>query len=340
MLNYLKKAANAVHDWALPHCDKCGKRAFPHNHCSLCDAICGENRADEIKENYSQHGRTDSRVSNASFVCDTCFISRELAKCEKTGIIFNKSANKLDEFYGSKLFQNMAPYHPSSRISDALSEEGLAIIVREHTELQGRLRNWAGCSKQDFLRGHRIINEIGLIREDDDHDDPAEVEEALKWHCVQIGGNGLIKFFWDKHVRHHEEEYVAGYGNKGNPYYRTRRWTTAHFSGHAVAVVAEPTSVSSKRGDSGGNGGWGRRDGPKGPPPGGPAIGTEAYYASILGLKGKCSREDVKSAYRRLMADYHPDKVAHLGSELRELALKKAKALNEAYEFFRKKYKI
>jgi DnaJ-domain-containing protein 1 len=38
------------------------------------------------------------------------------------------------------------------------------------------------------------------------------------------------------------------------------------------------------------------------------------------------------------MAEYHPDKVANLGSKLRELAEEEAKKINAAYEFFRTKY--
>jgi DnaJ like chaperone protein len=37
------------------------------------------------------------------------------------------------------------------------------------------------------------------------------------------------------------------------------------------------------------------------------------------------------------MKEYHPDKVAALGVELRELAEAKAKAINSAYEKLRKR---
>ena len=38
------------------------------------------------------------------------------------------------------------------------------------------------------------------------------------------------------------------------------------------------------------------------------------------------------------MKDYHPDKVASLADEFRELADEKSKILNEAYDFFKKKF--
>ena len=52
----------------------------------------------------------------------------------------------------------------------------------------------------------------------------------------------------------------------------------------------------------------------------------------VLGVGRHASPEVVKAAYRARMAEYHPDKVAHLGAELRALAEKKAKAIQAAYE--------
>ena len=38
------------------------------------------------------------------------------------------------------------------------------------------------------------------------------------------------------------------------------------------------------------------------------------------------------------MKEYHPDKVSNMAEELQELALKRTKEINEAYEYFKKKY--
>lgn len=68
---------------------------------------------------------------------------------------------------------------------------------------------------------------------------------------------------------------------------------------------------------------------------------NELEMSKILGL----SRDDlddfskIKSTYRSAIAQYHPDKVSALGTEIREVAEKKAKEINQAYEFFRKKFK-
>jgi DnaJ-domain-containing protein 1 len=37
------------------------------------------------------------------------------------------------------------------------------------------------------------------------------------------------------------------------------------------------------------------------------------------------------------MSQYHPDKVAHLGTELQDLATKKAQEFNKAYDMLRGK---
>lgn len=56
----------------------------------------------------------------------------------------------------------------------------------------------------------------------------------------------------------------------------------------------------------------------------------------ILEIDPQVSNEDVKKAYRRMANKYHPDKVAHLGDELRVLAEDKFKALNDAYQEIKK----
>jgi DnaJ-domain-containing protein 1 len=69
-------------------------------------------------------------------------------------------------------------------------------------------------------------------------------------------------------------------------------------------------------------------------------IRDEKYYGSILGLKGRVTPTDVKQKYRELCAQYHPDKVSHLGPKLRAVADIEMKAINEAYEYFKNKYNM
>ena len=60
----------------------------------------------------------------------------------------------------------------------------------------------------------------------------------------------------------------------------------------------------------------------------------------VLGLSGNITRDDVRKKYRDLAAKYHPDHVYHLGDKLKETAAREMKEINEAFEYFKKKYGI
>ena len=66
----------------------------------------------------------------------------------------------------------------------------------------------------------------------------------------------------------------------------------------------------------------------------------ERYYAKVLGFQGPVTIDDVKHRYKELVLQYHPDKANHLGPELKKLAEQKTREINEAYEYFKKKYRI
>lgn len=52
----------------------------------------------------------------------------------------------------------------------------------------------------------------------------------------------------------------------------------------------------------------------------------------ILGLDENSSNEEIKKAYRELVAKYHPDKVEHLGDEFKNFAHEKFVEIKNAYE--------
>jgi len=64
---------------------------------------------------------------------------------------------------------------------------------------------------------------------------------------------------------------------------------------------------------------------------------NEDRYYEVLGLKPGATPEEIKSAYRKLSMQYHPDKVAHLGEEFRKVAEEKMKEINEAYQYLKKR---
>jgi DnaJ domain len=53
------------------------------------------------------------------------------------------------------------------------------------------------------------------------------------------------------------------------------------------------------------------------------------YHRGILEVPASASRDEIREAYRQRMREYHPDKVAHVGSDLRNLPESKAKRINE-----------
>jgi len=61
--------------------------------------------------------------------------------------------------------------------------------------------------------------------------------------------------------------------------------------------------------------GWSRRD-----------------HYTVLEIAPGATKEEIKSAYRRLAAQYHPDKVQHLGEEFQVLAEARFKEIQQAYE--------
>jgi DnaJ like chaperone protein len=62
---------------------------------------------------------------------------------------------------------------------------------------------------------------------------------------------------------------------------------------------------------------------------------TDSSY-KILEIEPSASDEDVKKAYRKMAVKYHPDKVSHLGDEIRKSADEKFARVNEAYNKIKK----
>ncbi len=54
---------------------------------------------------------------------------------------------------------------------------------------------------------------------------------------------------------------------------------------------------------------------------------------TILGVARHATQEEIRAAYRRAVAQYHPDKVSHLGQEFQELAHQKLIAIQQAYDY-------
>lgn len=54
-------------------------------------------------------------------------------------------------------------------------------------------------------------------------------------------------------------------------------------------------------------------------------------WHEVLGVSPDATQEQIVSAYRARMSEYHPDKAANLGPDIRALAEQRAKEINAAY---------
>jgi preprotein translocase subunit Sec63 len=62
-----------------------------------------------------------------------------------------------------------------------------------------------------------------------------------------------------------------------------------------------------------------------------PAGGSWDPWA-VLGLPPGAGRDEIVHAYRERLKEYHPDRVADLGSELREVAHRRTVEIQRAYD--------
>ncbi len=62
---------------------------------------------------------------------------------------------------------------------------------------------------------------------------------------------------------------------------------------------------------------------------------NDANY-KILEVEPTATDDEIKKAYRRMAIKYHPDKVTHLGDDIRKTAEEKFQRVNQAYEKIKK----
>ena len=61
----------------------------------------------------------------------------------------------------------------------------------------------------------------------------------------------------------------------------------------------------------------------------------ESAY-QVLGVESSATNEEIKKAYRKMALEHHPDKVGHLGEDIRKAAEEKFSQINVAYEKIKK----
>lgn len=72
-----------------------------------------------------------------------------------------------------------------------------------------------------------------------------------------------------------------------------------------------------------------------GVPPGAtPSTKLDPY--AVLEIAPGASQDEIQTAYRARMSEYHPDKVAHLGEELQRLAHNRSVEIQQAYKHLKR----
>lgn len=61
-------------------------------------------------------------------------------------------------------------------------------------------------------------------------------------------------------------------------------------------------------------------------------------WHKILEVSPTATADEIKRSYKTLMGQYHPDKVATLGEEIRAVAERKSKDINGAYRYAMERY--
>ena len=82
---------------------------------------------------------------------------------------------------------------------------------------------------------------------------------------------------------------------------------------------------------AGASAGANQRNQARGDPPRPPPQTAMPWYV-VLDVDRSASRAEITAAYRSRISQYHPDKVARMGPEIRALAEKKSAEINAAYE--------
>lgn len=79
-----------------------------------------------------------------------------------------------------------------------------------------------------------------------------------------------------------------------------------------------------------------RRRSPRPPPAAAPGNADVDWAYRVFGLPEDASDAQIDRAYRKLMGQYHPDRVAGAAPELQKIAERKSREINAAYDRIQK----
>ncbi|TPG55485.1 J domain-containing protein [Roseomonas nepalensis] len=308
------------------HCQFCDRDSETSFESTLFDGTpeAAEDRRlrEKLVKSQQIHGYELKDFDADRPVCAECLKSRLFFRCSATGGLFPARLNRIRSF-DELPKATLVPLTPYAAVAHYLSPDGFALVLKEVVRITSLLNMGIKRSRRDTVPGQTIVK---VIRKLATHRRTASPEEAaiqLDLLTAQVGGNAYVDYFWERHDESWSERVVAGHSDRGNPYYRTKWHRTTDYSATCIAVVVEPAQGRTRS-----NGSAGPRD--RRPPPGTKQM-DRAEAMTVLGLEPGFTQEQVRAAFRKLIALNHPDKVAHLSPEIRAVADALTRKINEAH---------
>lgn len=220
-------------------CDLCKK---PYNICFEKMDKNGNILIEDIKKHHNN--KLTEQEAGLKGICRKCLADNKRVKCSVCTKPFPIFQDKSNQYWST--LDRLSPYHnywmksiikgsekPGNKGYVCL--ECLEVCENHYAQFSALLRSKIPGTRNDYIKGYNIVKQLGRIEYDGSrYDDPNSLEEQMKIYSAQLGGNSFIKYFWKKEA----EKVLAGYGDKGNPYYKTRQY----FTGSAIAVSVEPAA--------------------------------------------------------------------------------------------------
>lgn len=248
------RAWDSAHDKHVHLCHECFKK-ITTKECSVCKKAFEvlEDQREKLLTNLREHNQATTNFSDKKHICPQCCEKNSFAKCIRCEESILKRESQSSNYCQNEKLRNwLIPYCVDAKHHETYSSGVLCVGCYEKLQdkadsVAARYKNWAGGTKEEGLRGFKIVETLCRVEENRRMENTDDVAKNLKFYAAQVGGNAYTQFFWERHEEQHAEEYVAGHGPKGNPYYRTRYTKEIWYTGYATAVYAERLGAKNEK---------------------------------------------------------------------------------------------
>lgn len=135
-----------------------------------------------------------------------------------------------------------------------------------------------------------------------------------------------IKYNTDYSTRYHMLDFLMGLAASDNDFSASEESLLSTMRGYLGINLGDYISMRARHYNGSHTGGHSRSNQASSTT----QSGKDPY--KVLGLTPSATDEEVKKAYRRFAMKYHPDKVEHLGEEMKKNAERQFKEIQDAYE--------